>query len=62
LKSWIITDKGIVESISYDITFSQIVDTTVPERAGTDKAHRPADFSLSGKIVSFLIIGLFPLL
>ena len=52
----------MIESISYDAVFACTVSTTVPERTGTDEPHCFTYFSLTGKVFSFLIIGLLPLL
>jgi len=52
----------MIESIAYNAVFAYTVGATVPERTGTDEPHCFAYFSLAGKVVSFLIIGLLPLL
>jgi hypothetical protein len=51
----------MIESIAYNAVFAYTVGATVPERTGTDEPHCFAYFSLAGKVVSFLIIGLLPL-
>jgi len=52
----------MIESIAYNATLAYTVGATVPERTGTDEPHCFAYFSLAGKVVSFFIIGLLPLL
>jgi hypothetical protein len=52
----------MIESIAYNAVFAYTVGATVPERTGTDEPHCFAYFSLAGKVVSFFIIGLLPLL
>jgi hypothetical protein len=50
----------MIESIAYNAALAYTVGATVPERTGTDESHCFAYFSLAGKVVSFLIIGLLP--
>ena len=57
-----VANKRMIESIAYNAVFAYTVGATVPERTGTDEPHCFAYFSLAGKVVSFLIIGLLPLL
>jgi hypothetical protein len=52
----------MIESIAYNAALAYTVGATVPERTGTDEPHCFTYFSLAGKVVSFLIISLLPLL